>query len=271
MRTDVGSAGSYIIRGGVEGRERLRVMAGVLAPMARTLLERLPVRPGERCWDVGSGGGDVTRMIAEMVGPTGRVLGTDIDPAKVALARAESVAYPQVEYRVLDIQGQEPGETFDIAHVRFLLSHLTEPGVAVAAIGRAVRPGGVLAVADVDFGVPVCCPDLPAYRAFCELYVRTGRHHGADPLIGPRLPLLLHAAGFTDIRIQIDQPAEPDPAIKLVHVLTLESIADAALDAGLVSAAEMAAMLADLRAAVDDSSMVLAAPRIVQAWARKPR
>lgn len=264
-------AGSYIIRGGRPGRERLRVLAGVLAPTTRALLERLPVRPGDRCWDVGCGGGDVTVMIADMVGPAGRVLGTDIDPAKVALARAEATAYPQVEYRVGNIMGGAPDGTFDIAHARFLLSHLTDPGAAVAAIGRALRPGGILAVEDVDFSALVCCPDLPAFRAYHDLYIRTGRYRGADPLIGPRLPLLLHEAGCTDIHIQINQLAEPDPTIKSIHVLTLENIADAALQAGLTSPAELDAMLTDLHAAVDDSSMVLAAPRMVQTWGRKPR
>ncbi|WP_107656879.1 methyltransferase domain-containing protein [Nocardia suismassiliense] len=264
-------AGSYIIRGGIQGRERVRGLAGVLAPRTRAMLEQLPVRPGDRCWDVGSGGGDVTLMIADMVGRTGRVLGTDLDPAKVALAEAEAAAYPQVEYRVADITAELPAETFDIAHARFLLSHLTDPAAAVAAIARTLRPGGTLAVADVDFSAPLCCPDSPAFRAYHDLYIRTGRHRGADPLIGPRLPALLHNAGLTDIHIQVNQPAEPDPATKLVHVLTLENIADAALPADLTSTAELDAILTDLRAAVDDSSIVLAAPRMVQTWGRTPR
>jgi 2-polyprenyl-3-methyl-5-hydroxy-6-metoxy-1,4-benzoquinol methylase len=64
----------YIIRGGVEGRERLRVLARVMRPTTLNLFDRVGIRPGMACLDVGCGGGDVTFELADLVGPKGRVV-----------------------------------------------------------------------------------------------------------------------------------------------------------------------------------------------------
>src|SRR5262249_35260552 len=86
------AAGSYVIRGGTEGRGRLRVLSEVMAPSARALLAEVGIHAGAVCLDVGCGGGDVTRELARLSGPAGRVLGVDLDPVKVDIARAESAA-----------------------------------------------------------------------------------------------------------------------------------------------------------------------------------
>jgi hypothetical protein len=52
---------TYVIRGGVEGRERLRLLAEVLAPSTRAFLAEIGVPAGASCLDVGCGGGDFTR------------------------------------------------------------------------------------------------------------------------------------------------------------------------------------------------------------------
>jgi 2-polyprenyl-3-methyl-5-hydroxy-6-metoxy-1,4-benzoquinol methylase len=55
---------TYVIRGGVEGRERLRLLAEVLAPSTRAFLAEIGVPAGASCLDVGCGGGGVTRELA---------------------------------------------------------------------------------------------------------------------------------------------------------------------------------------------------------------
>ena len=69
----------YLIRGGIAGRERLRVLARVMRPATLALLERAGVTAGLRCLDVGCGGGDVTFDLASLVGITGHVVGVDLD------------------------------------------------------------------------------------------------------------------------------------------------------------------------------------------------
>ena len=84
------SESRYMIRGGTAGRERLRALHNASAPATAALLDGVGVAPGMTCLDAGCGGGDVTLELAARVGPTGRVVGLDLDEEKLAVARAEA-------------------------------------------------------------------------------------------------------------------------------------------------------------------------------------
>lgn len=75
---DDGASDHYLIRGGVAGRLRLRVLARIMWPTTRELLARVGVPEDARCLDVGCGGGDVTIPLARLA-PRGQVVGTDVD------------------------------------------------------------------------------------------------------------------------------------------------------------------------------------------------
>ena len=83
----------YVIRGGLEGRERLRVLARVMSPTTSSLLDRIGIAPDSRCLDLGCGGGDVTVSLAARV-PRGVVVGVDFDDAKIDLARVRKLPTP---------------------------------------------------------------------------------------------------------------------------------------------------------------------------------
>jgi len=102
---------------------RLIAQGCVFDPMTRRLLQQAGITWGMRVLDIGSGAGNVSRVAAEMVGPTGSVIGVEKDPAAVELARQHSGA-PNIEYRAGDVQTLDGiGGGFD------------------AVIGRLVRPG----------------------------------------------------------------------------------------------------------------------------------
>lgn len=84
------STSQYIIRGGIEGRERLRILARVMESTTLNLLDRIGIIEGMTCLDIGCGGGDVTRQLARRVGSTGKAIGTDIDQTTLSLAQQET-------------------------------------------------------------------------------------------------------------------------------------------------------------------------------------
>jgi 2-polyprenyl-3-methyl-5-hydroxy-6-metoxy-1,4-benzoquinol methylase len=263
----------YIIRGGLAGRERLRVLSRAMRPTTAALFDRLAIAPGSRCLDVGSGGGDVTCELASRVGPDGRVVGIDLDETKVALAgdEAEHAGITNVEYRLGDILDTDLRPEYDAIYVRFVLTHLTDPAAAIARIAAGLRPGGVLIVEDIDVKGCFCHPASSAYELLVELYARTAQARGVDPNIGPRLPGLLAGAGLAPVRVNVVQPAgigasalERDT--KLVAPLTLENIADAAIDEDLATRHEVDAGLDDLYRLAADSTTFMSIPRIVQSW-----
>ena len=271
-----GAERRYMIRGGLAGRERLRVLARAMRPTTLALLDRIELVDGARCVDVGCGGGDVALELAGRVGESGHVVGVDVDEEKLALAREEAArAGRAVEYRRCDVTVDELGRDFDLAYARFLLTHLSDPAAACDRLRRAVRPGGAVVVEDIDFRGSVCHPDSAAYRRYVEIYAATARVRGGDACIGPRLPALLRAAGFEQIRVWAVQPIGYSPEggegdAKLVSPLTLENIADAAIGAGVADAEEIDRVTAELYRLARDPATVMGIPRIVQVAARRP-
>jgi SAM-dependent methyltransferase len=262
----------YAIRGGIEGRERLRILARTLHASTSALFDRLGVGMGLACLDVGCGGGDVTFELARRVGPRGRVVGVDIDAAKLDLARQEAAAQliGNVEFSALDIRNGEVDIDFDLVYARFLLTHLADPAAAIAAFGRALRPGGLLIVEDIDFKGSFAWPETAAFRRYCELYDAVVRRRGGDPDIGPRLPILLADGGFAQINMHVVQPTATQGDAKLINPITLENIADAILQDGLAARQELDALIHELYAFAADPRTVAGVARVIQAWGRRP-
>jgi hypothetical protein len=176
-----------------------------------------------------------------------------------------------VEHREGDVLTIELAPEYDVVDVRFLLTHLADPGAAAARIAAGLRPGGVLIVEDIDFTGSFCHPPNAAYDRYAQLYTEAAWARGVDPNVGPRLPQLLVAAGCKGVRVNVVQPAGMTPEghegdVKLVSPLTLENIADSAVAEGLVTRDEIDAVLDELYRLASDTTTVLAIPRIVQAW-----
>lgn len=167
-------------------------------PLA-TALDRLGLREGWRCVDVGAGGGDVTVALAELVGRDGRVYAVDSDPrsrdetAQAAAAHAQVVALTQSGE---DLLLPEP---VDLAFCRFVLMHVLDPVAVLRRMGAAVRPAGwvvaqepITSAGRID-GAPLSMPDA--------------RH----PDVGARLPALVRQAGLEVVDAWAEAPAGAGP------------------------------------------------------------
>ncbi|WP_051328804.1 methyltransferase domain-containing protein [Geminicoccus roseus] len=265
------AAGSYIIRGGLEGRERLRLLARVMRPASLDLFARAGVDGGMRCIDVGCGGGDASIELARIVAPTGSVVGLDVDPIKIGLARAEAAGIGNLSFVQADLEtGLADLAPADLVYSRFVLSHLRSPEVALARLPAQVLPGGLLVLEDIQISAHLVDPPSAAHDAYVDLYRRAAQARGADPDLGPRLPALLRAAGFSDVQVQVVQPAGLQGEMKQVSRLTMESIADAVLQAGLADHGRIDGIVAELARMADDPAVLMSIARVVQAWGRKP-
>ncbi|HEX3932135.1 MAG TPA: methyltransferase domain-containing protein [Nocardioides sp.] len=262
----------YLIRGGVGGRERLRVLGRVMRPTTLALLERAAVAAGMRCLDVGCGGGDVTVDLASLVGLTGHAVGLDVDATKVELARADAVqgAVTNVEFRVGDLAAGLGQEEYDVVYARFVLTHLADPASALEAMRRALRPGGRLVVEDIDFRGSFCDPEHPSFERYEEIYEESARRNGGDPWIALRLPSMLVAAGFADVQPTVVQPAGLTGEVKLLPALTLENIRATALRHGVSTGEEVDRLVDDLYAVARDPATFVGNPRMVQVIAERP-
>ncbi len=170
-------------------------------------LREAGVRPGERVLDAGSGLGQLTRMMAAAAGPAGRVIGIEYSAEQLAAARrlaieageADSVEFRQGDAAAPPLEAHEWG-SFDLVHTRFLLEHLKDPAGVVRAMVRAARPGGRIVIEDDDHDLLRLWPEPDGVMAVWSAYQETYRRSGCDPLIGRKLPRLLHEAGAAPTR-----------------------------------------------------------------------
>jgi SAM-dependent methyltransferase len=112
------------------------------------LLELAGVRPGQLVLDVACGHGEPGLSAAEIVGPRGRVVGIDIAPEMVAVARRRADGLGNVAFRIADLEsmGLPPG-SFDVVLSRWGLMFACDHVAMFRGLNRALRPGGVLAAA----------------------------------------------------------------------------------------------------------------------------
>jgi SAM-dependent methyltransferase len=267
----MGDLNHYVIRGGIQGRERLKVVARVLHRTTSALFDRVGVGPGLCCLDIGCGSGDVTFELARRVGPDGRVVGADIDRTKLQLAdeEAETLKLSNVEFKAVDIRERPSQPSFDLAYARFVLTHLSDPASAVDCFHHHLKPGGTLIVEDIDFSGYFVDPPCSAFDRYVELYCTAVRKRGGDPNIGSRLPLLLKQGGFVDVGINIVQPMAFEGETKLITPLTMENIGDAAIAEGLTTQEEVDELVKALYDYAQDSTTLGGVPRIMQSWGRR--
>jgi SAM-dependent methyltransferase len=260
----------YVIRGGLEGRERLRILARVMRPGSMALFDRCGLRDGMICLDAGCGGGDATLEVARRVAPGGSVLGIDLDEDKIRIARmeAQQQGVTNVEFRAGDIH-QSSGAALDFVYSRFLLTHLSDAADVAGGFHRQLRPGGVIAVEDIDFSGHFTCPESPAFTRYHDLYCTAVKRRGGDPDIGPRLPALLKRAGFTGIHVTVVQPMALEGEAKLITALTMEAIAGAVMAEGLATPTEIETLVQQLYDLAADPWTLAGIPRVFQVSARR--
>ncbi len=261
----------YSISGGQAGRERLRLLSRVMGESTRALLRAVNPRPGSVWLDVGCGGGDVSVDLAHRVGPSGRVVGLDMDAVKLAMASAEAAArgLAQIEYRQGDARHGLPAGSFDGLYARFLLSHLADVPAVLRGFHQHLRPGGWLVLEDIDASGHVAWPPHPAIDCYRHWLVETMQRRGGDAHIGPRLPALLQQAGFDAVQVRVVQPVALMGEAKQLAAATIAAMSSAICEQGLATAAEVQAEVLALQSLADDPHTLMGTPRVFQVWGRR--
>lgn len=193
---------TYALGRSDDEHQRLQQQAALFRPITERFFRAAGLRDGMRVLDVGSGGGDVAFLVAEIVGPTGQVVGVDMDGRALATARsrAERLGLGHVTFVEGDARTLDLGAEFDAAVGRLVLLYLAHPAEGLAAIAARVRRGGIVAFQEMDMD-----PDVPArtYPPVDALWNQTGRAivqtfacAGVHVRMGPMLPRTFVDAGL---------------------------------------------------------------------------
>ena len=263
---------SYVIRGGQEGYDRLRVLAEVHRAGTMALFARAGVGLGMRCLDVGCGGGEVAFDLATVVGPTGSVVGVDMDEVKLSLGRDAALqrGLANVEFRQADVMAWAEADSYDVVYARSLLQHVNDPVDLLRHMWAAVRPGGVLIAEDTDFERAFCQPQNDGFDFFIANYMALLDKRGGDANVGRRLFRYVRDLGVDEVHLSATFQPFSSGEKKVLLLSTLQLTSAAMVAEGLASESEAAAAYKTLARHVEDPDTIHAGPAMIQVWARKP-
>jgi len=182
---------------------RYRLMAEVARTEEVGAWAEAGVVPGATVADVGCGPAAISVLLAELVGPEGRVIGVEREAEALAAAEqmVASVGVGNVELRQGEATatGIEPGSV-DVVMMRHVLAHNGgHEQQIVDHLASLVRPGGSVYIVDVDLSA-IRLLDIDEDLAdLSEKYVEFHRGRGNDPLVGLRLAQFLSRAGLTNV------------------------------------------------------------------------
>lgn len=185
-------------------------------PFAEVLVERARLTPRDRVLDIACGTGIVARLAKERLEENGRVVGVDVSPQMLAVARTVA---PEIEWREGDASALplEEGERFDVVFSQQGLQFFSDKPAAVAEMRRAMNHGGRLLVA-----VWKSLDQTPYFRETYRVAERRlgafvdRRHSFGDP---SALERLIGDAGFENVRVEsltrTIRFADPGPFVRM--------------------------------------------------------
>lgn len=252
-------------------RARLLTQAAIHRPEAESLLDRIGVSTGWRAIDIGCGPLGILDLLAERVGPEGVVVGLEPDPAMLDMARVSLAerGFGRLRLVAADaVSSRLPDESFDLVHERLVLANLPRPERIVAEMVRLARPGGVVALQDIDGLSWICEPPHPAWERVMEAVVAAWI---GDPFLGRRLPGLLRDAGLVDVAIDVHihvwRPGDPYHKL-LLYFATL--LRERILAGGSLGEATLDELLEQLDAHLGHPDTFTLYNTLFQAWGQKP-
>jgi SAM-dependent methyltransferase len=255
-------------------RDRLRRQSAELRDHSDLLLDRVGVAEGWRAIDLGCGPSGILDLLADRVGPAGRVVGLDFNPANVALARefAAERGLAHVEVMQGDAHGTGfPPGSYDLVHARTLLINIPDPAVLVAEMVRLAQPGGWVAALEPDGGGAVCSPPHPAWDRLTQIFFSAQQVDGADSLIGRRLPELFRRAGLVDIGVEAKADIYPiGHSRRTIRADLVRSMRPKILAAGIASERELDEVDQAVREHLSDPGTLMLPHLLFLAWGRKP-
>ena len=250
-----------------QAASRLAVLAQNFDPGTIRHLTARGVGAGWRCLEVGGGLGSITRWLSDRVGPSGRVLTTDIDTRHLTAIQASNVDV--LEHDI--VTDPLPDAEFDLAYARLVLEHLADPDAALARMVRALRPGGWLLVEDFEVLPAVCGeprPDVECISRTAAAMRHVTAAAGVNQRMGRSLLRRLRGQGLADIdtegRVFLWRGGTSGGTLSRLNI---EQLRPAILATGQVTAEEIDADLA----AIDDEEFEMRSPILWSAWGCRPR
>ncbi len=283
-RTAAGDPGYALSASDGGEHARLSRQSRLHEQFTRRLLERAGIQPGMRVLDVGCGPGDVTFLVRELVGAEGLVVGVERDERAVAAGRQRvaDAGHSNVEFVCGDFREVEiGGGPFDALVGRFVLLYQADPADAVRRASRHLRPGGIVAFAELNLPIDsahpgrsfLSWPPTPASEQVNEWIFEAFARLGTQPDMGIRLPETYAQAGLEpspDLETELAFAVGEDAIGHTIEFIT--SLMPTILDAGIATEdqVDLATLAKRMRAGTSSVGRISCWPTAIGAFATKP-
>lgn len=193
----------YILGTHDEEISRLGLQHRVWRPKVLAAWRQAGFTVGQTILDVGCGPGHATLELAEIVGPTGRVVA--VDRSRRFLDALESTArargHAHIDTREHDLHDaalpKDLEESCDAAWSRWVFAFVKDPREALTRVVRAIKRGGVIVLHEYfDYGTWRVAPGVPEIDEFVAKVMQGWRADGGEPDIALHLPRWLGDLGF---------------------------------------------------------------------------
>ena len=163
---------------------RLIEQSRIYGESTQRFCKRAGITQGMRVLEIGSGAGDVALTLAELVGPTGQVIGVDVNATilDTARQRAADAGTRNVEFIAGDARALDFPDKFDAVVGRFVLMYMADPRKAFAKLMTHVKPGGIAAFQEPEYTLypAFIHPDTPLTNQLItwilDVFERSGAH-----------------------------------------------------------------------------------------------
>ena len=212
--------------------------------------------PGMSLLDVGCGPGSITLGLGAVVSP-GNAVGVDLEPGLIeqAKAMASEAEINNVEFQVANIYDLpfDDGQ-FDVVFTSAILEHLADPVGALRSLKRVLKPGGIAAMIQTDWGDPFIVPESKALSRFLELFEAGFNRNGGSLNRGRYLRANMQEAGFEieEFAAQLANYTDSDRVTGVVngYIAWMENLPlfRESIELGLTTEAELVTLKAEMQA-----------------------
>jgi ubiquinone/menaquinone biosynthesis C-methylase UbiE len=278
VQTQIPLTDTYVLGQAPEAIQRLLKQGQLLNPFTRRMLEAAGITAGMRVLDLGCGPGDVSLLVAELVGETGDVLGVDANPGvlDLARARAQKAGLAQVSFLGRDIRELTLDQDYDAIVGRLILLYLPERADILRRLAQRLRPGGVVAFQEYDlFTDPnLLYPPSQLWQQTWSWIIQAFHRAGAELQMGSKLYSTFLEAGLSDPQMRYEAIVAGGPESPIYEFVAdvVRALLPMLVKFGIATAEDVGIeTLADrLGTEIVSRRGVARSPALVAAWTRKP-
>jgi 2-polyprenyl-3-methyl-5-hydroxy-6-metoxy-1,4-benzoquinol methylase len=264
----------YVLGHSAEELNRLIDQARLFGELTEDVFVRAGIGPGMRVLDVGCGAGDVSFLLARMVGPSGAVVGVDRSEDAVAMAnaRAQAMGLGQVSFSQGEIEDISLDQQVDAAVGRFVLMYSPNPSVSLRRIAENVRAGGIVAFQEMNVAEAKSFPQVDLFEQSMRWIIETLDREKVKNLMGLGLYRTFVEAGLPSPQLIMGARVEgsSDSLGYQIVAQVVKSLLPVMEKLGIANEKEVQieTLAQRLRDEVISRGAVIVLPPLVGAWTR---